>query len=78
MAGSADRSYPTSLFENYPSAKKPCWLPPVDQQEVWAAGVTYERSRSARQEEAVDGGDIYARVYRLSVPSCFLRPSDPV
>ena len=30
-------------------------LPPVDQQEVWAAGVTYLRSRDARQEEAEVG-----------------------
>ena len=28
------------------------WLPPIDSQDVWAAGVTYERSRAARQEEA--------------------------
>lgn len=48
-------------------------LAPVDSQEVWAAGVTYERSREARQEEAADGGDIYARVYRAERPELFFK-----
>src|SRR2546425_9200815 len=33
------------------SAALPHLLPPLDLQEVWAAGVTYERSRVARMEE---------------------------
>lgn len=49
------------------------WLAPVDEQEIWAAGVTYERSRAARQEEAVDGGDIYARVYQAERPELFFK-----
>jgi 2-dehydro-3-deoxy-D-arabinonate dehydratase len=49
------------------------WLAPVDTQEVWAAGVTYERSRVARQEEAIDGGDVYARVYDAERPELFLK-----
>jgi 2-dehydro-3-deoxy-D-arabinonate dehydratase len=48
-------------------------LPPCDTQEIWAAGVTYERSRDARQEEAVDGGDVYARVYRAKRPELFFK-----
>jgi 2-dehydro-3-deoxy-D-arabinonate dehydratase len=48
-------------------------LPPVDTQEVWAAGVTYLRSRAARQEEAVDGGDVYARVYEAARPELFFK-----
>jgi 2-dehydro-3-deoxy-D-arabinonate dehydratase len=51
----------------------PHWLPAVDEQEVWAAGVTYERSRAARQEEAQDGGDIYARVYQAERPELFFK-----
>jgi 2-dehydro-3-deoxy-D-arabinonate dehydratase len=35
--------------------------------------VTYERSRAARQEEAVDGGDIYARVYAAERPELFFK-----
>src|SRR5947209_12322683 len=37
------------------------WLPPVETQEVWAAGVTYLRSRAARMEVAISK-DIYAHV----------------
>jgi 2-dehydro-3-deoxy-D-arabinonate dehydratase len=48
-------------------------LPPVDEQDVWAAGVTYARSRDARQEEAVDGGDVYARVYAAQRPELFFK-----
>ncbi len=48
-------------------------LPPIISQEIWAAGVTYERSREARQEEAQDGGDIYARVYRAERPEIFFK-----
>jgi len=49
------------------------WLAPVDSQDIWAAGVTYERSREARQEEAQDGGDVYARVYRAERPELFFK-----
>src|ERR1700675_627347 len=40
-------------------------LAPIGNQEIWAAGVTYLRSREARMEEAKEagGGDFYARVY---------------
>ena len=48
-------------------------LAPVDKQEVWAAGVTYTRSRVARQQEAQDGGDIYARVYAADRPELFFK-----
>ena len=47
-------------------------------QDVWAAGVTYARSRVARQEEAVDGGDIYARVYHGRTPGTVLQGTRPV
>jgi hypothetical protein len=51
-------------------------LAPIGSQEVWAAGVTYFRSRSARMAESKDagGGDFYDRVYTASVPSCSSRP----
>ncbi len=48
-------------------------LAPLDQQEVWAAGVTYQRSQQARQEEASDGGDVYARVYTAERPELFYK-----
>src|SRR5207249_5153411 len=50
-------------------------LAPVGSQEVWAAGVTYFRSREARMEEAKDagGGDFYARVYDADRPELFFK-----
>jgi 2-dehydro-3-deoxy-D-arabinonate dehydratase len=50
-------------------------LAPVVSQEVWAAGVTYYRSRSARMEEskAVGGGDFYDRVYAADRPELFFK-----
>lgn len=45
---------------------------PVDEQEVWAAGVTYERSRDARMEEST-GEDLYARVYDAERPEIFFK-----
>jgi 2-dehydro-3-deoxy-D-arabinonate dehydratase len=48
-------------------------LAPVVSQEVWAAGVTYLRSREARKEEAesAGGGDFYQRVYEAARPELF-------
>jgi 2-dehydro-3-deoxy-D-arabinonate dehydratase len=48
-------------------------LPPVDpDQEVWASGVTYERSREAREHESADA-DAYARVYEADRPELFFK-----
>ncbi|MCO5178179.1 MAG: fumarylacetoacetate hydrolase family protein [Thermomicrobiales bacterium] len=47
-------------------------LPPVDEQEIWAAGVTYERSRDARMEES-QTDDIYDRVYDAERPEVFFK-----
>ena len=44
-------------------------LAPVDgRTEVWAAGVTYERSRAARVLESEDSADVYDRVYAAERP----------
>lgn len=48
-------------------------LPPIDQHEVWGAGVTYERSKVARQEESADGGSCYDQVYRADRPELFFK-----
>jgi 2-dehydro-3-deoxy-D-arabinonate dehydratase len=50
-------------------------LAPIDGQEVWAAGVTYYRSRGARMEESKDagGGDFYDRVYSAERPELFFK-----
>ena len=48
-------------------------LPPVDAlTEVWAAGVTYKRSRAAREEES-DQPDVYSRVYEADRPELFFK-----
>ena len=60
-------------------------LKPTDDQEVWAAGVTYERSRIAREEESAGSG-IYDRVYSAARPELFFKatpsrtvgPGEPV
>jgi 2-dehydro-3-deoxy-D-arabinonate dehydratase len=47
-------------------------LAPVDEQEVWAAGVTYRRSRDARMEEST-APDHYDRVYAADRPELFFK-----
>ncbi|MDR3623224.1 MAG: fumarylacetoacetate hydrolase family protein [Paludisphaera borealis] len=61
-------------------------LAPIDRQEVWGAGVTYERSKVARQEESEQGATFYDLVYRAPRPELFFKatpsrvagPSQPV
>lgn len=50
-------------------------LAPIGNQEVWAAGVTYYRSRNARMEESKDagGGSFYDRVYAAERPELFFK-----
>ncbi len=49
-------------------------LPPVEAPEIWCAGVTYERSRDARLEEAeTEARDVYALVYEADRPELFLK-----
>src|SRR5260370_23907839 len=56
----------------------PVFQAPIQSQEVWAAGVTYQRSREARSEEAVDA-DPYNRGYGAERPeSSFQAPPSRV
>ena len=48
-------------------------LPPVDQQEIWAAGVTYTRSRKARMEESDGAASFYDKVYEAPRPELFFK-----
>ncbi len=66
-AGVARSGNPISNSEELP--------PPIGSQEVWAAGVTYYRSRDARMEEAkiAGGGDFYDRVYNAERPELFFK-----
>ena len=48
-------------------------LPPIDTQEVWAAGVTYKRSCTARMEESEAAASCYDRVYASPRPELFFK-----
>jgi 2-dehydro-3-deoxy-D-arabinonate dehydratase len=69
LVGVMERAEPANDFE---SARI---LAPVESQDVWAAGVTYYRSRSARMEESKDagGGSFYDRVYGAERPELFFK-----
>lgn len=62
------------------------FLAPIDQQEVWAAGVTYKRSQVARMEESESGASHYDKVYDADRPELFFKatpsrvsgPGEPV
>ena len=49
------------------------FLAPVDHQEVWAAGVTYKRSKIAREEESAGAAQFYDKVYTADRPELFLK-----
>ncbi len=59
---------------------------PVERQEVWAAGVTYSRSKKARMEESEFSANAYDRVYEAERPELFFKsladkvagPGEPV
>ncbi|MGH9599827.1 MAG: fumarylacetoacetate hydrolase family protein, partial [Terracidiphilus sp.] len=46
---------------------------PIGSQEVWGAGVTYYRSRTARMAESPEGGSFYDRVYDAERPEIFFK-----
>lgn len=62
------------------------FLAPIDRQEVWAAGVTYKRSKVAREEESRGAARFYDLVYTADRPELFLKataervvdPGEPV
>lgn len=51
------------------------WLAPIEQQELWACGVTYIRSREGRREESEKSGaaDFYTKVYDAERPEIFFK-----
>src|SRR6266852_4448445 len=52
-------------------------LAPIHAPEIWCAGVTYERSRDARLEEAkTDARDVYALVYDADRPELFMKDAN--
>lgn len=71
LSGAAAQSKPPAD----PAAAMRRLLAPIGSQEVWAAGVTYYRSRTARMEESEAGGgsDFYDKVYHAERPELFLK-----
>lgn len=65
--------YSLSALSRTPDPSKAHLLAPLDAQEVWAAGVTYTRSRQARMDESEASADVYARVYDAPRPELFLK-----
>ncbi len=63
-----DDAQSSLMMENFIQA-------PIGKQEVWAAGVTYLRSRDARMEESKDSGgaDFYSKVYHAERPELFFK-----
>jgi 2-dehydro-3-deoxy-D-arabinonate dehydratase len=49
--------------------------PPVTAPEVWGAGVTYRRSREAREAESAYSSDAYRQIYDAQRPELFLKDS---
>jgi len=63
------------MAANDPSPYLPHLLPPIDLQEVWAAGVTYQRSKVARMEESAGAARFYDAVYEAARPELFFKGS---
>ena len=66
------RSYPYLDLDRSPDPGVPHLLLPVTPPEVWAAGVTYERSRAARLAETTTVG-IYDKIYDAERPEVFFK-----
>ena len=49
------------------------YLAPIDRQEIWAAGVTYKRSKVAREEESAGAAQFYDKVYTAARPELFMK-----
>lgn len=84
-AADAERATPLALVRAVMSGSRP-WaatveelrlVVPIEAPEVWAAGVTYERSRTARNEEAAEGrtdaNTFYDKVYEARRPELFFK-----
>lgn len=73
----AEDPYETAEFMTHTHEPTPLanveLLAPIDHQEVWAAGVTYKRSRTARMEESETAASCYDRVYASPRPELFFK-----
>jgi 2-dehydro-3-deoxy-D-arabinonate dehydratase len=67
--------YLAGLAGDAPTGGGHALVAPIEEQEVWAAGVTYYRSRTARmaESEASGGMSFYDRVYTAERPELFFK-----
>jgi 2-dehydro-3-deoxy-D-arabinonate dehydratase len=72
LAGGAARLDEVARMPGQPADRDARLLAPLQAQEVWGAGVTYRRSRVAREREAIDS-DPYERVFDAERPELFLK-----
>jgi 2-dehydro-3-deoxy-D-arabinonate dehydratase len=72
-SGQSKERYNLAEVYHQPQPNGPWLLPPLDSHEVWAAGVTYLRSREARMAESEVASSIYDRVYDAERPELFLK-----
>jgi 2-dehydro-3-deoxy-D-arabinonate dehydratase len=59
-----------------PAGSGPYLLAPIDAPEVWAAGLTYEKSRDAREEESSGHASFYSLAYEAERPELFIKTSN--
>ena len=73
--GLIDRLRSSISGDGSPSLDNPTILAPIGSQDVWAAGVTYFRSRNARMDESkgAGGADFYDRIYEAPRPELFFK-----
>jgi 2-dehydro-3-deoxy-D-arabinonate dehydratase len=71
---------PVAALTSYANQKLPRhppsevrFLAPVERQEIWAAGVTYLRSKKARMEESDSSASAYDKVYDAVRPELFFK-----
>jgi 2-dehydro-3-deoxy-D-arabinonate dehydratase len=76
LKGTLDALLAAGTLEAEPDGPVPAGavlLAPVEGQEVWAAGVTYAVSRSARNDESKGAHDFYDKVYDAERPELFFK-----
>jgi 2-dehydro-3-deoxy-D-arabinonate dehydratase len=80
MNGLIEQADPRAQLERFANAGLPAHPldrvrihTPVERQEVWAAGVTYLRSKEARMDESEFGASAYDRVYDAPRPEIFFK-----
>ncbi len=59
-----------------PPGPRPYLLPPIDAPEIWAAGLTYQKSRDARVAESKGYASFYSLAYEAERPELFIKTSN--